>query len=193
MPSSLQWHTSVTRHTLPQQPCVEVKHLLRCASYFLNHCFKQKHRYVGSNMISTCCPDSHLQTVKGMENLTTVQSPSSVAKGIGSNFMHDISWQRNLLLLILILIPYGKHFFSNFPFHQTKSTLVMVRFTAAWMLWTLPWIVLAVDWHGLHGPLNINTTFTSIGKAIPLQAWTDPEGSRRLRLPDFKTVSTWRW
>ena len=24
------------------------------------------------------------------------------------------------------------------------------------------------------------------GKAIPLQAWTDPEGSRRLRLPDFK-------
>jgi hypothetical protein len=23
------------------------------------------------------------------------------------------------------------------------------------------------------------------GKAIPLQAWTDPEGSRRLRLPDF--------
>jgi len=25
------------------------------------------------------------------------------------------------------------------------------------------------------------------GKAIPLQAWTGPEGSRRLRLPDFKT------
>jgi len=24
-------------------------------------------------------------------------------------------------------------------------------------------------------------------KAIPLQAWTGPEGSRRLRLPDFKT------
>jgi len=28
------------------------------------------------------------------------------------------------------------------------------------------------------------------GKATPLQAWTGPEGSRRLRLPDFKTVST---
>ena len=26
------------------------------------------------------------------------------------------------------------------------------------------------------------------GKAIPLQAWTGPEGSRRLRLPDFKTI-----
>ena len=31
------------------------------------------------------------------------------------------------------------------------------------------------------------------GKAIPLQAWTGPEGSRRLRFPDFKTVNTWRW
>ena len=27
-------------------------------------------------------------------------------------------------------------------------------------------------------------------KAIPLLAWTGPEGSRRLRLPDFKTIST---
>jgi hypothetical protein len=28
------------------------------------------------------------------------------------------------------------------------------------------------------------------GKAIPLQAWTGPEGSRRLRLPDFMTIGT---
>jgi len=27
-------------------------------------------------------------------------------------------------------------------------------------------------------------------KAVPLQAWTGPEGSRRLRLPDFKTIGT---
>jgi hypothetical protein len=27
-------------------------------------------------------------------------------------------------------------------------------------------------------------------KAIPLQAWTVPEGSRELRLPDFKKVTT---
>jgi len=30
-------------------------------------------------------------------------------------------------------------------------------------------------------------------KAIPLQAWRGPEGSRKSRLPDFKTVGTWRW
>ena len=28
------------------------------------------------------------------------------------------------------------------------------------------------------------------GKAIPLQAWTGPEGSRRFRLPDFKKIGT---
>jgi len=27
-------------------------------------------------------------------------------------------------------------------------------------------------------------------KATPLQAWTGPEGYKRLRLPDFKTIST---
>jgi hypothetical protein len=31
------------------------------------------------------------------------------------------------------------------------------------------------------------------GKAIPLQALTGPEGSRRFRLPDFKTIGTSRW
>jgi hypothetical protein len=35
--------------------------------------------------------------------------------------------------------------------------------------------------------------YNSKGKAIPLQALTGPEGSRRLRLPDFKTIGTWRW
>jgi hypothetical protein len=28
------------------------------------------------------------------------------------------------------------------------------------------------------------------GKTIPLQTWIGPEGSRRLRLPDFKIVGT---
>jgi len=28
------------------------------------------------------------------------------------------------------------------------------------------------------------------GKAIPLQAWAGPKGSRRLRLPYFKTIGT---
>jgi len=32
--------------------------------------------------------------------------------------------------------------------------------------------------------------FIYMKQAVPLQAWTGPEGSRRLRLPDFKTIGT---
>jgi hypothetical protein len=35
-----------------------------------------------------------------------------------------------------------------------------------------------------------NITRIKKGKAIPLQAWTGPEVSRKLRLPDFKTIGT---
>jgi len=27
------------------------------------------------------------------------------------------------------------------------------------------------------------------GKAVPLQAWSGPEGSRKLRFPDFMTIA----
>jgi hypothetical protein len=37
---------------------------------------------------------------------------------------------------------------------------------------------------------HINTQCKGKGKAIPLQPLTGPEGSRRLRLPDFKTIGT---
>jgi len=38
--------------------------------------------------------------------------------------------------------------------------------------------------------ISYNILVIAKGKAIPLQACTGPEGSRRLRLPDFKTIST---
>jgi hypothetical protein len=46
---------------------------------------------------------------------------------------------------------------------------------------------------GGGGPVRANDPqifCTNKGKAIPLQAWTDPEGSRRLKLPDFKAIGT---
>jgi hypothetical protein len=38
--------------------------------------------------------------------------------------------------------------------------------------------------------LSIKAKIKVKGTAISLQAWTGPEGSRRTRLPDFKTVGT---
>ena len=46
-----------------------------------------------------------------------------------------------------------------------------------------------------HFPTSLTRIFLWIyekDKAIPLHAWTGPEGSRRLRLPDFKTIVTRR-
>jgi hypothetical protein len=43
------------------------------------------------------------------------------------------------------------------------------------------------------GIAAINKTSKGKGKAIPLQAWTGPEGSKSLRLPDFKTIGTRKW
>jgi len=44
----------------------------------------------------------------------------------------------------------------------------------------------------MHKSAHIRATkFCTVeGKAIPLQAWTGRVGSRRLRLPDFKTIGT---
>jgi len=33
------------------------------------------------------------------------------------------------------------------------------------------------------------TSKTGKGKAVPLQSWTGPEGSRKLRFPDFTTTA----
>jgi hypothetical protein len=38
--------------------------------------------------------------------------------------------------------------------------------------------------------LRLNRYSKGKGKAIPLQTLTGPEGSRRLRLPDFKKIGT---
>ena len=39
-------------------------------------------------------------------------------------------------------------------------------------------------------PADYHLLPPSEGKANPVQAWTGPEGSRKLRLPDFMTIGT---
>jgi hypothetical protein len=38
-------------------------------------------------------------------------------------------------------------------------------------------------------PLSALLPYSKKGKAVPLQAWSDPEGSRNLRFPDFMTTA----
>jgi hypothetical protein len=37
--------------------------------------------------------------------------------------------------------------------------------------------------------LEENSCFWSKGTAVPLQAWSSPEGSRKLRFPDYMTTA----
>ena len=41
--------------------------------------------------------------------------------------------------------------------------------------------------HRIYDPLEGNVKGT--GKSVPLQAWSDPEGSRKLRFPDYVTMT----
>jgi hypothetical protein len=51
-------------------------------------------------------------------------------------------------------------------------------------------LIVNVLYHLLTPPnTTANNTFI-VEQSIPLQTLTDPEGSRRLRLPDFKTLGT---
>ena len=52
------------------------------------------------------------------------------------------------------------------------------------------WTVYIIYTHTYFSLNSIIYSSDKKDKAIPLQAWTGPEGSRRLRLPYFKTVGT---
>jgi len=45
----------------------------------------------------------------------------------------------------------------------------------------------------MHGQQNIKAVISSViqgkGKAVPLQAWSGPEGSRKIRFPNFITTA----
>ena len=43
------------------------------------------------------------------------------------------------------------------------------------------------------GMIKVTDKCKGKGKAVPLQAWSGPEGSRKLRFPDFVTVGTGWW
>jgi hypothetical protein len=51
-----------------------------------------------------------------------------------------------------------------------------------------PRCLVTVTQHCTHCDLM----FSYEGNAVPVEAWAGPGGSRRLGLPHFKTVGTWR-
>jgi len=89
------------------------------------------------------------------------------------------------------LLPSVKYEFHSTAFHWSCNFLLEVSVDLLH-----PAAPKSVDKYGKHGyktHLSLYVKHDCEGKANPLEAWTGPECSRRLRLPDFKTVGTWRW
>jgi len=91
-------------------------------------------------------------------------------------------------------IPEGQ----QLQLHYCESLKICKRYTDWWIFWNIicckyftydVWSCLL--WN-LETPHCCQILIWGKGKAVPLQAWTGPEGSRRLRFPDFKTVGTWK-
>ena len=80
------------------------------------------------------------------------------------------------LIVKKILVTYrNKRHLAQIFFSDHKRTIILLELTNK--------TGLSCDWR--HSVLAMR-----IRKAIPLQAWTGPEISRKLRLPDFKTFGT---
>ena len=55
-------------------------------------------------------------------------------------------------------------------------------------------LIFSMDFHYVNSASGSRTVKgKGKGKAIPLEAWRGPEGSRRLRFPDFMTIDTRKW
>jgi hypothetical protein len=73
---------------------------------------------------------------------------------------------------------------TGFLFAEVKERVQLYLYSPSGPSWpVLGWIL----------PLPLQASYSNKVKAIPLQDWAGPEDSKKLRLPDFKIIGTWRW
>jgi hypothetical protein len=96
------------------------------------------------------------------------------------------SWQRQEVFHVsrLVRLALG----SSYPSVQHDHPLPCnAEVESEWSSTSTPSSLHGMSLIFMYGQLYL---LTGYGKAIPLQASTGPEGSRRLRLPDLKTIGT---
>jgi hypothetical protein len=94
-----------------------------------------------------------------------------------------------------IIAQSNKTFTFDFSIHFFNSQYILITCKSDLIFYEALLIVCNTFlWLSLKMALYEESTHVAVindkGKAIPLQAWTGPMGSTRLRLPDFKTVGT---
>ena len=105
------------------------------------------------------------------------------------------SWSLNLLE------PSGSHrtcYWTALPLHYSiLRNFVLQSLTLRWIVRDLYAVFRTWRWNGHFKALQcitlrcpvLKTVQNVNGKAVPLLAWSGPEGSRKLRFPDFMTTA----
>jgi hypothetical protein len=104
-----------------------------------------------------------------------------------STKLQDITTQRTVNLIFTVSKnPGAPTYLSHARFIQILDKV----FAAALSLFPMHTgysLIINVGYNVLKCTSTNKITVLSKGKAVPLQAWSGPEGSRKLRLPDFIT------
>jgi len=90
-----------------------------------------------------------------------------------------------LLKTAPIFVPVLSH---KKPFHDLPSYLKISLILSSHIGLGFPSVILSFRFFH-QNPVYPRTNSKSKGKAVPLQAWSGPEGSRKLRFPDYLTTA----
>jgi hypothetical protein len=127
--------------------------------------------------------------IHGVQNIKSHISSYKNAKILGENYKlrendYCIKTKLKKILKKLLHIPY-------ILCSDLNCTQIFTRLQSGitlnwnWLLWRR-WSICDPQRSILHNMMKIK------GKAIPLQAFTCPQSSRSLRLPDLKKIGTWK-
>jgi hypothetical protein len=129
------------------------------------------------NSYATCLFEIHLNVILIFHLMTT--SVTSLILICGILVVYQITVYRVVINshkhnLVVFMTAYHHSIYCNLSFRHSDQDFdkYLIFLVSSWF----------------HLSLN----GVSKGKAIPLETWTG-QVSRRLRLPNFKTVGPWRW
>jgi len=151
---------------------------------------RNKHDEEKDEMLVQCCS----QTVYKLEKnfgYWPRQMLIHIGKSLCSLFI-SMDTFRNLPHLVISLLS---KIFVPYSIYAKSLVFYYLVYRNSWNPW-INWQKNCWKWWStcsLCGVVLKNTPLMSLliskGKAVPLQAWSGPEGSRKLRLPDFMTTA----
>ena len=114
-------------------------------------------------------------------------------------YTHAGYW-RNVVIMLQWASECGRSYMTDFVLLIYPKPTELLRIQDATFFphispnWKLGYVLNSMYCFSFSGSLRKhNFTRRTSGLSIPLQAWTNPQGSRNLKLQNFYTIGTLRW